>query len=387
MKQQTIQVDARVKVIAESVPGDLQVVGWERKEVMAKTDGSHLAVSGNSGEIIVACDADLILYIPCEASLNIDSIGGDADLRALAGTTKIANVGGDLSLRNVGPMEIVNVGSDLSLKGSTGDFLAKNIGSDASLREVNGSVGIDKVGSDLYLRGVRGDVAINAGSDAVLYLQPKTAVKYVINAGSDVLLRLPAQLDAELVLQGGSSESIRVDLPDVEPFQEEDIRTLVLGSGLAKITVTAGDDVVVTSRADEWESMAEFDGYARDDSYTIGNVPGMPSDLHERINRKVQEATQRAMEKSARSQDRAQARAEAAIRRAEGKMRAHERRMKAGGVFIGHWKTNSERPANSMPPMDQPVSDEERLTILRMLQDKKISMEDAEKLLSALEGK
>jgi hypothetical protein len=49
MKQQTIQVDARVKVIAESVPGDLQVVGWERKEVMAKTDGSHLAVSGNSG--------------------------------------------------------------------------------------------------------------------------------------------------------------------------------------------------------------------------------------------------------------------------------------------------------------------------------------------------
>ena len=62
--------------------------------------------------------------------------------------------------------------------------------------------------------------------------------------------------------------------------------------------------------------------------------------------------------------------------------------MKASGVFIGLGKTNPDRSASSaVPPIDQPVSDEERLTILRMLQDKKISMEDAEKLLAALEGK
>ena len=38
-----------------------------------------------------------------------------------------------------------------------------------------------------------------------------------------------------------------------------------------------------------------------------------------------------------------------------------------------------------MPPKP-PVSDEERLAILKMLQEKKISAEEAEKLLSALEG-
>jgi hypothetical protein len=387
MKQQTIQVSAKAKINVDSIPGDLQVVGWERNELMAKTDGSRLEVTSGVDKVVVACDADLILYAPREASLNVDSIGGDADLRALSGSTDIDNVGGDLSLRNVGLMEVSNVGGDLSLRGCTGEFLVKNVGADASLRDVNGSVSIDKVGADLYLRGVRGNVAISAGADAVLYLQPKSAVKYVINAGSDVLLRLPAQLDAELFLKGGSPESIRVDLPEVEAFQEGNIRTLTLGNGLAKINVTAGSDVVVTSRADEWESMAEFDGYARDESYNIGDVPGLPSDLHDRINRKVQEATQRAMEKSARAQERAQARADAAIRRAEGKMRAHDRRMKAGGVFIGRWKSGPERPASPIPPTDQPISDEERLTILRMLQDKKISMEDAEKLLAALEGK
>ncbi len=220
MKQQTIQVGARSKINVANVPGDLQVVGWERNELMAKTDGGQLDITSSGEASSVVCDADLILYAPREASLNVESIGGDADLRALVGTTEIENVGGDLSLRNVGPMEVLNVGGDLSLRGCSGDFLVKNIGSDASLRDVQGSVGIDRVGSDLYLRGARGDVAINAGSDAVLYLQPKSAVKYVINAGSDVLLRLPAQMDAELLLQGGSSESIRVDLPDVEAFQE-----------------------------------------------------------------------------------------------------------------------------------------------------------------------
>jgi hypothetical protein len=35
----------------------------------------------------------------------------------------------------------------------------------------------------------------------------------------------------------------------------------------------------------------------------------------------------------------------------------------------------------------QPVSDEERLAILRMLREKKITLEEAEKLLGALEGK
>ena len=387
MKQQTIQVGARSKINVASVPGDLQVVGWERNELMAKTDGGQLDITSSGEASSVACDADLILYAPRDASLNVESIGGDADLRALAGPTEIENVGGDLSLRNVGPIEVSNVGGDLSLRGCSGDFLVKNVGSDASLRDVQGSVGIDRVGSDLYLRGARGDVAINAGSDAVLYLQPKAAVKYAITAGSDVLLRLPAQMDAELMLQGGSSESIRVDLPDVEAFQEGSVRTLKLGTGLAKISVTAGDDVVVTSRADEWESMAEFDGNARDESFYSGEVPGFSSELHERINQKVQEATLRALEKSTRAQARAQSRADAAIRRAEGKMRAHDRRMKAGGVFIGRWKSSPDQPANPVAPTDQPVSDEERLTILRMLQDKKISMEDAEKLLAALEGK
>jgi len=43
-------------------------------------------------------------------------------------------------------------------------------------------------------------------------------------------------------------------------------------------------------------------------------------------------------------------------------------------------------PLHPRKPVD-PVSEEERMMILQMLQDKKISVEQAEKLLAALEGK
>ena len=66
MKHETTDHSSRCQVQRNvaSVPGDLQVVGWERNELMAKTDGGQLDIT-SSGEVSsVACDADLILLCP-----------------------------------------------------------------------------------------------------------------------------------------------------------------------------------------------------------------------------------------------------------------------------------------------------------------------------------
>jgi hypothetical protein len=44
-------------------------------------------------------------------------------------------------------------------------------------------------------------------------------------------------------------------------------------------------------------------------------------------------------------------------------------------------------PPAPQRPTSEPVTDAERLAILKMLQDKKITLQDAEKLLAALDGK
>jgi len=229
-----------------------------------------------------------------------------------------------------------------------------------------------------------------------LYLHPLPGTDVNVQAGSDVLLRLPAKANVELELQGCDDESIRVDLPGVDALEVGMVRKLVMGSGGARIKATAGAEVIVTSRNEEWENVAEFDPLGRDGPFSPGEFPGLSSELHERISRRVEEATRRALESSMRAQeqsDRVQHRVDAAMRRAEEKMRSAERRSMHMGIKVGRFGATIERsgtpPVPPMPPRPpaEPVTDEERLTILKMLQEKKISLQDAEKLLAALDGK
>ncbi len=91
-------------------------------------------------------------------------------------------------------------------------------------------------------------------------------------------------------------------------------------------------------------------------------------DLSDRIRRKVQQATDRAERK---------------LRRAHADHLSKTYGVQFGG---GRWKYNSGSEPSEAAPAGEPVSEEERMAILRMLQEKKITSEEADKLLAALEG-
>jgi hypothetical protein len=379
MKQELIAVGAKPLIAVRAVSGDLQVTGWDRSELMAKTGGDVLEVTTDAEKVTVVSNGDLILYVPRESGLEIETIARDADLRAILGEIGIGNVGGDLQLRNVGAVNITSVARDLNVHGTQGDLRIANVGDDASLRQVQGSASLGNVGLDLLLNDVRSNVSATVGADVIAYFQQLVGGDYRIQAGGNIVLRIPLETDAELDLQGGSPESIRVDFPDIQPVEAGVTRHLTLGSGAAKISLTAGDEMIVTTRADEWQSMAEFNVSMRE-----GYSPGQPSDFDESVSRRVEKVTRRAMEHSGRAQERAQRRLDAAIQHAEKKMRAAGRRAMHVGVSFGNL---GDRSVVSPTLTNDPVTDEERLTILRMLQEKKISLAEAEKLLAALEGR
>jgi len=394
MEQKTLTVGANAALVVRPVPGDLRVAGWERSEIMAKTDGEVLDITTQGDQITISCDEDLILYLPRRSPLTVEGVSGDASLQALSGAVTLGpvagsltlrdagdiildTVAGDLSLRMVGSLKVGSVSGDFALRGGRGDCTVGSIGSDASLRDVEGKVALDHVGSDLYVRAVGSGVKVVAGSDATLYLDPLPGQEYTITAGDDILLRLPPDANVELHLTGGSAGSIHVDFPNVKLDEESQTQTVTLGSGAAKITLTAGDELVVTSRAERWESAADFGvGLLDGVEVIIPPIPPLPPDFSERINRRLEAAMERAHRK-----------AEVAMRRAEVKVRAAEarsRRMQAH-MRVGPWKWD----LTPHGPVEKgaPVSDEERLAVLRMLQEKKITLEEAEKLLAALEGK
>lgn len=376
MQRQTVISGSNPKIVLRSIPGDLRVTGWERSELSAKTNSDRLEILGDEAGFVISCDDDLILNVPANADLTVESVGGDADLRAFQGACRVSQVGGDLAGRGLGAFLAQNVGGNLSLRGAAGPVSADTVSGDVSLRNTQADIVLQGVGGDLYLRGASGNISANLGGDAVLYIEPRPDAEVDVNAGGDILLRLPAEADARLELQGGSIDTIHVTIPGVSLEEETSTGEITLGNGSAHLCMNAGGEVTVTSQADEWESAADFDF-----DFDV-DFPNMPADLSGHIHRQVEHATRQA--------DRAQRHADAAVRRAEQKLHDAERRVQAKvnarvGRWGMDWSGSIPRPPQPPAPPADPVSDEERLTILRMLADKKITAQEAEKLLAALE--
>ena len=109
MQQQTITVSPNPNVTVHNVSGDLRVAGWERNELMAKTDGDVLDLVAGSDPITISCDEDLILYLPRGANLQVEQVAGDASLQALHGPVTLGPVSGDLTMNDLGPVTLAQV--------------------------------------------------------------------------------------------------------------------------------------------------------------------------------------------------------------------------------------------------------------------------------------
>ncbi len=360
-----LSVGASPKIIADAIGGDVSVVGWDGNEILIKADDNEMQLQQDGDEIRFSCDDDVSMRVPKASILLFTSISGDAAIRGVSGDIEIVSIDGDLSMRDVGSVAINAIESDLSLRGARGNLYVKSASADVSLRDVEGNITIDSVADDLALRGARGNIRVNVGEDVVVYLEPRDDGNYLVTAGDDILMVLPTNANATVGMQG---DNIDVSWPGIKNEPDATQRTVVLGNGSAQITLSAGGDIRLTNQANAAESADEF-----------GNFAAMNFDwsgFGERISRQVQAATTRAAKS-----------AEEAARRAE---RHAERQARRWGRTPppGNWTDFGPKGVPTPPgaPKSDPVTEEERLAILKMLQEKKITAEQAEQLLQALEG-
>ena len=361
----SIHVGPSPKININSVSGDLSIIGWDGEDMLIKADDDEVRFEQKDGEVILSTDDDLSLRIPKGASLLLQSVDGDLAIRGVTGDIELKEVGGDLSIREAGSIEIDTVEGDFNLRSAKKNLYVKNAQGDVSIRDVEGSVTLDSVADDLALRGARGNIKVNVGEDIIVYLEPKPDGDYSITAGDDILLVLPTNANATLTMRG---DDIDVDWPSMK---EEDVteRVVTLGNGSAKISLNAGGKVRVSNNAEAGESAEEF-----------GNFAGLNFDwsgFGERISKRVEQATARAAK-----------RVEEVARRAErhaGRFARHGKHGSSSGPW--NWDFGPKGVPNPPPPPSEPVSEDERMAILNMLAEKKITAEQAEQLLAALEGK
>ncbi|MEW6566672.1 MAG: hypothetical protein AB1449_00605 [Chloroflexota bacterium] len=368
METITLEVGPNPRLRITSVEGDLRLTGREGTLLEAQAApraGLSVAPLGDGYEL--SCAAACLIFLPNGATVEGRAIVGDARITGLTGPLMLETVAGDLSLRRVGPVRVERVGGDLAAHRLEGDLRVAQVGGDAHLDHVQGEVQLDAVGGDLNLSAVEGAVRARVSGDVKLELSPPPGSSCSVQAAGDLNCHLMQGAALDLRLRAGGDLDTRV--PGTREQAGQDVHIRMEGAQ-ATAELTAGGDLWV--RLEGTEAMgaeagrdlraqiqAGVDAAIAQVEASLGALGGHHGFGAERIRERMRRAAERA-----------QRRAERARERAEG-----GRTRWTTTLNLDPWSARKSR-----------VSDQERLTVLQMLEQGVIGVDEAEKLLRALEG-
>jgi SHOCT-like domain len=418
MEKQFVTTSASPHITLD-VSGDLRIKGQDSHEVIAKTESPEdITLEARDDNVTIRTNGDCVVRVPRMAFVLVEAAHGDAIIKALEGELTVQNIDGDLELRNVGETKLKRVNSDLSAKNVDGNLNIDSVGGDLTVRSVQGDFN-GKANGNLNLNDVGGNAKASADGNITLRLDPAPGHQYEFTAHGNLFCRLSE--DASVEISVPKASQVRTDLPGIHASAP--VRSpyaLTLGEGDAKLVLIADGNVILDTHAPEWD-MEDFDidlgketeGIADTVSQQISDqvesqMRMMEDSLNANLaslsvrlsNAKLSEEQarrieERAREASQRAAERAQERMHRAQEKMEQKMAAMQRKMemrnrereRASRHSQRNWSFNIPTPPTPPTPAGEAVSEDERLMILRMLEQKKISLEEADQLLSALEGK
>ncbi len=324
------------------------------------------------------------------------SVYGNATLNAIA-EANLRDVRGNLKGAALDGLAAGRVSGNLHAKEIDGPLSVERVGSNAALKEITGAVTVEKVGGNFVAKGLTAGAKVDKiGGNLVLNGEIGTGHTYHFKAGGNGLIRLGDEASAHLTLS--AQGLIRTSAALQEAQQDGNTLTGTLGDGGAELVVEAGGNILLgatgaglaaelgdeISRQVE-ESLRAIDLSAIGEQVSAEMERAM-SQLRvklesvdwERLGRRTQRSMERAMERLQRDIDRladkAARRQEKLSRMAE---RAAQRQERMGRVRVGGFAASASR--DSGPDVEQ-----ERLAILKMLEEGQISPGEAEMLLDAL---
>jgi hypothetical protein len=349
--------------------GNLQIMGIDGNEIVLSADSNTLKVERSGDRLDVVCFSDCNLQVPPTAKLTVDKVGGDVFVQNLKTQFTIHRVGGNFA------------GQELA------SFLLEKVGGNVLLQHVDGLADLGKVGGDmrgdgileLHLMKAGGDLqasvqkiagSIQAGGDLQLKLTEIGSDGSSIRAGGDIALWVDPTIALNLLVES-RGEEIRIHVGEQVAELRENTFQVILGEGGPVLKLDAGGAVVVTDTPDdEFEPMDDFEIDFSSMKQQVDRINEHAARISELANRRVEESMRHAE------------------KRIQHAMRNMERRMPG---FTGI-PPMPERPAVPAQPASSAgasanITNDERMAVLKMLQEKKITLEQAEKLLAVLEGR
>jgi hypothetical protein len=372
MKQTTIPIkpDARVMV---KCGGDLSVEGIDTATLIVIVDhGEGLRMKEENGTFRITADSDCRVLLPRSVTVTIEKVGGDATISNLIGRVVVGKVGDNLKLEKIGGGSIESVGSDCLITDTEGEIEIARIGDSLTAENIQG-LQAGSVGSDARFKNINAKLDVTAGDEISIQVAKPDLPEIRAKAGSDIHLFVVPEAQGQLNLSSGG-EDIIVHAGGQDAELAQGSFSILLGEGGSMVSFTAGDAIRVTDReSPQWD---EERPVWSDDHW---------KDFGIQIEQRVKEGlklAEDAMEHAARQARMAGRHAGKQVDRAMRDLEERGFNALKGRKVVG-FSTEEEKPAGKSSKTGP--SDEERMLVLRMLQEKKITVEEAEKLLTALD--
>jgi hypothetical protein len=432
----TLRFGANRKLDLQRVQDDAAVTGWDQADIELVLDGDpdQCQAEQQKDALVIRSQAALAIHVPYDTAVHIGQASGDLILRDLEGVISVDTVQGDLSIGTcsgevtvqnaegrlsaeqlAGALEIGRAQGDVHLHHIAAVRLAKASGS-VYARAADGAIALGVVQGDIQARHVAGPLTLEEGEgsfrgqdleggmdlqqvngDLALKTDAAPGKRYHAQVAGTITAWFPAEISARFILQAGGS--ISAGLPEIE--SEEAGRVLGrAGAEEAEIELRADQDIFVQVQGygegafDAWSAMESIS--AQIEAEIAQHLGELSADAM--VQREVDKALSKAEQEIAKAQrhleqesrraqemaQRAQERAARAAQRAQAKIARRSRKwglsIEAGPSLFG--------PAPPVPPRaaDRGPSPEEQLAILKMLQEDKITVAEAEALLAALGG-
>jgi hypothetical protein len=429
MFEQTIETGGTPRITITKCTKNLLVQGKDGAQVTIRVDGDakDLTLEQEGETLTLSAREDCEIACPINSTLAIQACHGNANINRVAGAIALETVHGSLTLKDIGPAELKRVDGNLGVRDVSGDLRGGTVGGNARVHDVQGGCTLEKVNGNLHARDVDGDLQgeIVGGNAHVEDVRGQCAVKkvggnltfgevqggvtaeqvggnarvkppftpgatYRVLAGGSVDIHLPDEANLSLALRAGGGVRSQVAGLTLERANGE--MRGVLGDGTASLEARAGGSIRLRGRgaANGAPEGFEFNMDFLDDLEDIGpmieaRVGEAMAELQVRLEQGLGQINseelrfkiERAAEKSAR----------AAGRAAEEVRRAAEKEAQKARIRAERAQRRWERASGQKPrPQPEPMSEEEQLRVLRMVEQGKITPEQAADLLEALRG-
>lgn len=372
MFERTLDAPEVSHIIVRECLGNLTVRGGSEPHIIVRVQNGEedLDLEEQGEHISISAAADCTLVYPSAVRLTAERVLGNLRVEDVEGSMDLKLIRGNVAVQRVGPVVLDEALGNLTARQVTGDLQAVDVKGNACVRAVSRGLKLTNIAGNLMVEGVQGGLeAEKVRGNAKLGPPFSSESTYRLNTDGNLTLSMPPEASIRLALRVRGR--VHPGLAGLDLEREDGEVRGTLGDGEAMVEASVRGNVFLRSTEEtetletsvgledlgaqiEWQVNEALADMATRLEASLGRVDA------DSIKTRVERATEQARRKAEHAAEQARLRAE----------RAERRWQRAGGR-----RTRRKEPA----------TDEERLRVLRMVEQGKLTPEQASELLAALE--